>query len=368
MKKPKFAVLGAGCGGQTFAGHLASQGFEVKLYNRSPQRLGNLPQNPHITLEGMINAEGRLKLATTDIKKAVEETDILMVVTTANGHKDIACSLAPYLSDGQILILNPGRTFGSLEVAQEIYRQRPALDVTICEANTLLYATRVTQPGKAKVYGIKDEVTLSALRPERTKPVIKQLQPIFPQFQAAKNILETSLGNIGAVFHPTIMVFNWQRILRKETFQFYCEGATRQAVEFMYKLDKERIAVASALDTIIPSLEEWLASRYSLGEKEALQKLLQTNPSYQGIYAPDTVQHRYLLEDVPTGLVPLSLVGKSLGIVTSYMDQLISQAEEITHKNFYAAGRTLERLGLTPDNIKKELLGFVYPELKTEAA
>ena len=32
------AVIGAGCGGQAIAGYIASQGYDVNLYNRNPDR------------------------------------------------------------------------------------------------------------------------------------------------------------------------------------------------------------------------------------------------------------------------------------------------------------------------------------------
>ena len=42
--KPKFAVIGAGHGGMAMAGHLSLKGFDVKLYNRSGERLWVLKQ------------------------------------------------------------------------------------------------------------------------------------------------------------------------------------------------------------------------------------------------------------------------------------------------------------------------------------
>jgi len=362
--KPAFAVLGAGCGGQTFAGDIASKGYRVRLFNRSPNRLGNLPKSRKITLEGAIQAEGHIEVATTDIAEAVDGVDVIMVATTALGHKDIARSVTPHLNDGQVIMLNPSRTFGSLEVANEIYSTRPDLDVIICEANTLVYATRVTEPGHARVFGVKDLVAVAALVPWRTPYVLEVLKPLFPQMIGAKNILVTSLGNIGAIFHPTITIFNQQKILKGERFEFYCDGVNEVTAKFMEKLDGERQAIARSLDTLIPTLEEWLESRYSI-KGDSLYSLIRNNPAYKGICAPNTLRHRYLLEDVPTGLVPLSLVGKALGIPTPHMDSLIDEAERITGDDMRHNGRTLSGLGLTEENIREELLDFIYDKRRS---
>ncbi len=355
---PKFAILGAGCGGQTFAGHLGSMGYDVVLHNRSPERLGNLAKDRRITLEGAIKAEGTIRAATTDIEEAVSDADVIMVVTTALGHGDVAKQAAPYLKDGQIMILNPGRTFGSLEAANEIYKVRD-IDMTICETNTLLYATRVVEPGRAQVYGVKSEVSIASMHPEKTEMVIKMLENIFPQMQGANNIMETSLGNIGAVFHPTIMLLNHMRILKKESFEFYTEGVNDIVERFMTNLDCERKTIAARLGTQVPSLEEWLSTRYSFNASR-LKELLQGNPAYQGIMAPKTFFHRYLLEDVPTGLVPLSLIGKAIGVKTPNMDYLISESERITGIEFSSEGRTLEKLGISEAQVFDDIYSLMY--------
>lgn len=361
--EPRFAILGAGCGGQTFAGHLASKGYAVNLYNRSAERINSIQDDRKITLEGAVNTEGVVKKVTTDIEDALKDTDIILVVTTASGHRDIAQKMAPYLKDGQVIILNPGRTFGSLEVAKEIYDIQKDVDLTICEANTLLYATRLLYPGQAKVHGIKDIVTLSALRPWRTQKVVDMLKPIFPQITPAKNILETSLGNIGSVFHPVITIANADRIINRETFEFYREGIDDGVISHLQGIDNERMEIARSLDTEIPTLEEWLQERYSISGT-GLKDLLRKNPAYRDIQAPTTLQHRYFHEDIPTGLVPLSLVGDALGIRTSYIDKAIDDAERLTGCDFRKSGRTLESLGLSKKNLKRDLMHLVYDTAK----
>ncbi len=333
-------------------------GYDVILQNRSPERLGSLSEDKKITLEGALNSEGRIVNATTDIGEAVSEADILMVVTTALGHGDVARQAAPYMKDGQIMILNPSRTFGALEAANEIYKVKD-VDITICEANTLLYATRVTEPGRAQVFGVKSEVAIAAMDPQGTDRVIDTLKGIFPQFRKANNILETSIGNIGAVFHPTIMVLNHRRILSGESFEFYTEGVNDIVAKYMNQVDAERRAIAWMLGAEVPSLEEWLSTRYCI-EGDCLKDLLKGNPAYQGIMAPQTMHHRYLLEDIPTGLVPLSLVGKAIGVETPLMDELISASERITGLDMTSNSRTLEKLGLTEERTLDKIHCLVY--------
>ena len=140
----KVAVLGAGCGGQAIAGYLSSTGHDVNLYNRSVERIVPLMADPKIELDGAIESVGRLNKVTTNAPEAVSDTDLIMIVTTATGHKDIAANIAPYLDDGQTIVLNPGRTFGALEFITTLLENGCEADINVAEANTLIYATSIT--------------------------------------------------------------------------------------------------------------------------------------------------------------------------------------------------------------------------------
>ncbi|MDZ7837274.1 MAG: hypothetical protein U5N58_04580 [Actinomycetota bacterium] len=65
----------------------------------------------------MVRSSGlvKLKLSSNRIDKVIKGADVIMVVVPANAHASIAQRCAPYLEDGQIVVLNPGRTCGALE-------------------------------------------------------------------------------------------------------------------------------------------------------------------------------------------------------------------------------------------------------------
>ena len=348
------SVIGAGCGGQAIAGYLASKGNKVNLYNRSPERIHPLLNKKEIELKGEIQTKGKLNLVTTDISKAVNGTELIMVVTTATGHYDIATALVPYLQDGQIIVLNPGRTFGSLEFMNALLERNLAADVTIVEANTLIYATRIIRPGLSDVRGIKNSVSLSVIPYHRTSQVVSLLNENYPQFYAVDNFLITSLGNIGAVFHPTITLLNRERIKRKDTFDFYRDGATREVVDYMEQVDNERRNIARRFGVNVQSIKEWLCERYSLPDSN-LFDALHNNPFYEGLTAPTTFNMRYLTEDIPTGLVPFSELGKSVRVDTNYIDDLINMASKELKIDFRSQGRNLNRLGLDANTIFEDL-------------
>ena len=83
--------------------------------------------------------------------------------------------------------------------------------------------------------------------------------------------------------------------------------------------------------------------------------MIKSNPTYKDILAPSTINHRYVWEDIPTGLVPMSFLGKTLGIPTPTIDYIIDEGSKMLDTDFRSEGRTLSKLGLSTDNLISDL-------------
>lgn len=341
--KPKFAVLGAGHGGLAMAGHLALMGFEVNLYNRSEERLWGVKSTGGVKLEGEVEGFATIRLASTNISEVISDADIIMVVVPATAHHFIAEECAKLLKDGQIVVLNPGRTFGALEFKQVITNLNCKADVIVAEAQTFIYASRVVGPAQAHIFRIKNSIPVASVRAYLIPRVLERLRIAYPQFVAGDNIFKTSFENIGAVFHPTICILNSGWIEDDAEFQFYLEGVTESVSRVLEMVDLERVKVAESLGIRAMSAREWLFLAYGAFGKD-LRDAMRANPGYRGIMAPNRLTIRYLSEDVPCSLVPMASVGKKFGVKTPTMDSLITMASTLNEVDYWEIGRTVEKL------------------------
>lgn len=354
MNKLTFAVLGAGHGGKAMAGHLALKGFSVNLYNRTLARISPIIKMKGIELEGEVSGFGRLNAVSDKIEKVIRGVDIIMAVVPANGHGFLAEVCAPYLKDGQIVILNPGRTCGALEFLKILREKGNRKNVTIAEAQTFIYASRGMGPATARIFRIKQAIPVAAIPANKTDSVVEKLNKAFPEFISAVNVIETSFNNMGAVFHPSITILNASRIESTlGNFQFYIEGVTQSVAKILEEVDNERVAVAHKLDCeSVYSAIDWLSMAYNVVE-DNLFDAIHSNPGYVGIMAPRTINNRYITEDVPMSLVPISEFARLIGVKTPVIDSLINIANVIFKKNFIETGRNLSRLGLEGLKINK---------------
>lgn len=343
---PHFCVLGAGHGGMAMAGHLATMGVPINLYNRSEARIEPIRLTGGIELFGAVQGFGRIPLATSNPGEAIEGANVLMVVVPATGHRYIAEQVAPHLVDGQVIVLNPGRTGGAFEFRNVLKDAGTKADVIVAEAQTLIYASRAINPAQVRVFGIKNTIPVAALPGHRNVEVINLLRSVYPQFVPGDNVLKTSLDNIGAIFHPALTILNAARIeSTRGEFQFYMEGITPSVARVLEKLDEERVAVAAALGIRGMSAREWLYVAYDAAGK-TLYDAIQNNSGYKGIMAPSFVDHRYVWEDVPMSLIPIASIGELLGVETPTIRALVHLASLVNATDYWANGRTAERMGL----------------------
>lgn len=349
---PRFCVVGAGAGGMAMAGHLALMGRKVNLFTRNYDRLAPVIARGGIDVTGEVQGLAKLNIVSTEAARAIEDCDVLMVVVPATAHRSVAQIIGPHIRDGQIVVLNPGRTGGALEFAQVIKTINPDVHPYIAEAQTLIYASRLTNPGQVHIFGIKNSVPLAALPSYQTADILPIIRTALPQFVPGDNVLKTGLDNIGAVFHPAITILNSGRI--EDTngdFQFYLEGVTPAVADILEAIDEERVAVAAALGIRANTAREWLYLAYNAAGKTLLEAM-RANPGYRGIMATSTVHHRYIAEDVPASLVPIASIGEMLGVPTPAMRSIIHLASIMHGVDYMSLGRTVDKLGIAGMSVK----------------
>lgn len=329
-----FAVLGAGNTGQAITSYLSMKGEQVKLYCRDKQKAEKLSLQG-LKLQGIYQGEVTID-ASDNLEYVVgNKTKYIIITTTAFGHESILKKLKPLLRDKQTIALFPGY-WGAVEAINILGDLIPTKNITIAETSAMPFVSKADNEGSVFINKIKSNVLISAIS---TSKISQTFLKAFPQLKPTKSIFETSLNNTNVVVHTPITLFNASRIDAPEAFQFYGQGVSPRTVSYIEKLDAERIAIASVLNIptkdILTLLNEFYGTAYP-GLYEALPGLFP-----EGL-APNTLDHRYVTEDIPYGLVPISELGKKVGLHTPYTDSLIDTASLLMERNFREEGVSFE--------------------------
>jgi opine dehydrogenase len=364
-KNLRWTIIGGGNGGQSVCAHLAIMGYQVRLYDISPDTVDAINKQGGIELAGVVQGFGKIDRATTDLSEAIRGAHIIMVIAPATAHRHIAKALVPFLQNHQIIVLHPGATCGALEFYKVLVDEKCPVKVTIGETNTLIYACRSSRPGQATIFGIKNKLLVAALPARESSNIADKLKSAYPQVHAADNVLVTSFDNTNPIVHPAPILLNTAVIESQREWLFYREGITPAVGAFLEKMDEERIAVGKALGLDLWSCRDQYVIEYGVNES-TLSDAVGKNEAYAGIKGPNSLETRYLLEDIPMGLVPLVAIGKSLNVSVERMETIIKLGEFILGKDLTTNGRTLEKIGLS-EMTAGEIRRFIETGRKTEA-
>jgi opine dehydrogenase len=281
----------------------------------------------------------------------VQGADLIVVAAPAVAHEYLARNLAPHLSSGQIILLNPGHTGGSLHFAHTLRGLGCNVDFRLCETVTLTYICRMLEPGKVEIYRRTTNLRCAAFPAKHTTAVIGEVGAVFPNVVGAENVLATGLANINAIMHPAGMLGNAGWIERTGgDFFYYREGVTPAIAAWIEAVDRERLEIARRLDLEPVSFVD-IFHRAGLTTDEAcasgsVYRAINESGPNRSIKAPPTLDHRYLREDVGYGLVPMAAIGRALGVKTPVMDALITLAGAALGVDFFTEGLTLDKMGL----------------------
>jgi len=345
-------VLGAGNGGFAMAADLAVRGHRTTLYNRTEATLSTVKAQGGIQYSGVLG-EGLAPIGgfVTDLKGVVAKADLIVACVPATAHRSLAHTLAPHLQEGQRVLLNPGGMLGSLAFLRELRAAGHSGKIKISETGTLTYICRKPDPGSVFITNVLKSVPCAAFPASSTKGFLADVEDIVPNLMEVSHILAAGFANVNTVLHPPAMVLGAAWIEHTQgDFRYYLDAATPAVAHLLEALDTERRAVAAGWDVDVSSFPRLFASIGSTseaaGEKEDyLLTLLDSVPNHH-IKAPPSLDHRYMHEDIPYGLVPMIDLGLAVGVPTPTMSAVVQIACVSTNRDYWAEARTLNSLGL----------------------
>ena len=344
----EIAVLGGGNGSHAAAVDLSEQGHRVRFWRRNTTAVEAL-QNAggKLTLKDHRGArEVVIGLVTADIGEAVEGVQLIVCPAPATAQKDIAAALAPHLRDDQVIFLPPG-SFGSYLMARELRGQGNDARVTFAEAGTLPYLTRKHGTLEIAITTRATRLPSGVFPLNRKDHALAIIRQAYPAVEDAGDGLSGALMNAGPIIHPPLILMNAGPIEHFEHWDIHNEGTQPAIRRVTTRLDNERIALREALGYRVPHFP--LADHYDNSREEwmygnaAHEKLVDSEDWRERLILRD---HRYMREDVATGLAFLVSVADWAGVPAPTATGLLAIGSAVCDDDFRRTGRTLESFGL----------------------
>lgn len=379
MNRFKIAVLGSGNGGLAFAGDLTLAGHTVNLYElpKFKQSLDPIREAGGIEMAGVTRTGfAKLNMVTTNAEEALTDVAAVIVAVPAYGHIAFAEAIAPHIEDGQIITLNPGYTLGSIEFANTL--KEKGVDVNknmVGSTGILVYGARKYMGYKVFCRVVKARVPFSAFPAKNTSKMLSVLNQFYPQEDGERGILidsvnelKVSLENINLHARLPMVILDAVESELGIDIEARARANQSHAVALLRKaMNREAMAITKSFG-IEPWSHEYVHDvlMYPYWLKRSRENIDQpewAKPENQPLeYATgrgfNFLRGRYVTEDIPYGLVPISELGDLAEVPTPAIDGEIDIGSIISEADYRNTGRTLKKLGLA-EMSRAELLEYV---------
>jgi opine dehydrogenase len=250
-----------------------------------------------------------------------------------------------------MVVLMPG-TLSVLEFREAVRANGNTDGPIIAETGGLPFATRLIGPGRVKTFHIRSVCGLAAVPGNKGSQVYDKLKDLY-SVELKKTVVETGLGHLTPLLHPAGSLLNAGRIERSHgEFYMYEEGMTSSVVKVIEGVDRERLMIGAALGIDLPSgVDMMVESGY--GPRGTLWESLNGSAGLTPVKGPDSLENRYVTEDIPYGLVAWASLGHAVGVETPVMDALIEIGGAMMGKNCWLEGRNLEKMGLAGMDVQQ---------------
>ena len=318
----KVGIVGAGAIAFGTAALLAKNGHDPMLWSPSgagTQELLATENNNQLQVTG---ASEELKfefeffqprIASTPEQLALQN-DVLILCLPANGHVTVMDALAPSIRSGQHILISSHASLGAVYLMQLLDARQIVASVTAW-GTTVVTARKLT--GRSvRINTLRKSVDICTVPHTQSQEGLALCQRLFgaDRFRVRNGLLAISLSNLNPQNHLGIALANMSRMERGETWS-QGQNITPNVGRLLERLDEERLAIAGVLGLPVRNIYEHFSLSFhvpmSTSVSEMNLKLYQQGSN--DVNGPNTVESRYVTEDVPYGLALIVLLGNLVG-------------------------------------------------------
>jgi opine dehydrogenase len=327
----RFGVIGAGPAGLAIYAMLVASSHTARLYCHKGHRAHLDPiltNNSRFELAGYptdhplpLSLELLPAQWTSSLPDLIENSDVLLNTTPIGVHDEIYEQIDTVCRARErgVLLIHLGGGFSVFS-----HLAAGSSPVRLASCHTLPFASRVDRT-TVKLLNVRRHTPVW-LSDSIDRPVISLLKDLLGgDLQIYENPLEGSIDRSSYVMHPVVTMFNVTRIENGEGFYFYKDGFSGSIYRILIAAGQERQALASMLGFgRFPSPQARLAA-------------FQANYSadFSVIRGPDSVQHRFITEDIPFGLVPICTLAETLGLAMPVCRSIVEIASTVAGTDFW---------------------------------
>lgn len=330
------------------AAYLLENGSSVGLWSRNYTHHEVQPDGTLLlTTTGAV--EGTFSVPTIPTLAGIADYDIAVIALPATAYADLLPALAGHLGSNMSVIFS-----GSLSLAplwlHEMAQARGQSPTIIAWGTTLL-AGHFQATGALHIPFVRKTFDVAALPAQATPDSARLCAEVFGiEFGQAGSVLDVCLSNINPIAHAGQMIGNFSRIDRQENWLLF-EHFSRSGINVAESLDRERLAIAKTFGATPRSLQQHYALSYRVEDAPIADMVRQIYENGSRTRGPRSLDHRYLIEDMPYGLAFLERLAACADLDCPVTSAVITLLEIMTDCPIRQKNRILDQVFFGEDSI-----------------
>ncbi len=337
-------ILGAGGIGLGYAALLCGRGHAVTLWSPSGAAAAAAGRGESLTATGVVTGTFPLAAALS-CAQAVERAEVVIIAVPGYGHRRVIDEIAPHLRVGQIVVISAQLSFSALYLSRRLAER--AISVPIVTWATTVSNGRRTGALSVDVSGLRTMIDIACVPAGDVSVGESACIELFgARFQRCADLLAISLSNLNPPVHMANALLNFTRMERGEHWENY--GCITEGVgRLVEALDRERLALAAAFGLQVRTAARHMELSFAVPEGSVHEMAQEINRRRGGNPpGPNTTDTRYVLEDVPFGLVPMMELGRLAGVPMPLHQAGVELFGTLYGRDFRAENDLLGDLGL----------------------
>lgn len=344
----RLAVVGAGPVGRATAAFLAHHGHAVGLLSPSGAGTEAIAARASPPGRGVIEYKGALHgRAEIDIferPEPIAAAEVVVIALPGYAYPAVLGRILPILHARQSVIVSGALSLVPLRIHENV--GSPGDRPTVIGWGTTLATARHCADADVEINTLRERFEVAAIPASQGAAALSLCRALFGErFNLVDSILATTLSNVNPIAHAAEALPNLTRMERGEHWYLF-EGMTPAAARICEALDGERLAIAQAYGLSVRTIEEHYRLSYHVDARSVAEIAAAIHTRDRAPPGPKTLQHRYVLEDVPYGLVFYERLAQLAGVRVPVMTAAIELASAAYGRDFRRENGILDELGI----------------------
>jgi opine dehydrogenase len=353
----RVAIVGAGPVGRATAAYLAHHHHEAGIWSPSGKSLADVARDSAARARIALAYEGALtgtaSIVRIESAAALAEYPVVLIAVPGHAYPTVLPVVADSLRPEQLVIVSGALSLAPLWIRERI-AARGAQPPVVVGWGTTLGTARRSPTAHVKLNTIRTRFDMAAVPMAAGASALQTCRELFgDRFTLADHVLAVALANVNPIAHAAETLPNLTRIDRREDWPLF-HYLTESGARMCAALDAERLRVAAAFSANVRSIEEHYRLSYHVDGADIAAIAEAIHAKYQGPLGPKTLEHRYVLEDVPFGLVVIEALARCAGVDVPNVSGSIELLASACGRDFREDNPLLADLGIgrsTPEEL-----------------